>query len=335
MPKRSRLLLAGDIGGTKTKLAVYRPEDGLRAPVDLQVFPSANYASLEALVGEFLKGKDWNIGRASFGVAGPVNDGRVRVTNLDWVDDERSLSAALKMPVTLVNDLVSVASAIPLLEPGDEVTLNAGVPQPEGAIGVVAPGTGLGEAFLVWVNDRYVPCPSEGGHTDFAPTNPVEVDLLAYMLTRHMHVSYELICSGLGLPNLYAFLRDTGRFPEPDWLAAELSLAVDPTPVIVQSAMENKAELCVAAMRLFVSILGSELGNLALKVYATGGVYIAGGIPPRILPFLKEESFLQSVMSKGRFSDTMANMPVKVIVNPDTGLIGAASHGLENGRKSV
>jgi len=334
MPKRSRLLLAGDIGGTKTKMAVYRIEDGLRAPLDLQVYPSTNYASLEALVGEFLKGKDWNIVHASFGVAGPVNDGRVRVTNLPWVDDECSLSMALNMPVTLVNDLVAVASAISLLGPGDEVTLSAGVAQPEGAIGVVAPGTGLGEAFLIWVKDRYVPCPSEGGHTDFAPTNPTEVDLLAYLMPLHMHVSYELICSGLGLPNLYAFLRDTRRFPEPDWLAGELSRSIDLTPVIVQAALEKKADLCVETLRLFVSILGSEVGNLALKVYATGGIYLAGGIPPRILPFLQTDDFLQSLKAKGRFSDTMANLPVKVIVNPDAGLIGAATHGLENGRKN-
>jgi glucokinase len=335
MPKRSRMLLAGDIGGTKTKLAVYRPEDGLRAPVDLQIFPSANYASLEALVADFLKGRDWSIGRASFGVAGPVSEGRVRVTNLDWVDDERSLGTALKMPVTLVNDLVAVACAIPLLDPGDAVTLNAGTPQPEGAIGVVAPGTGLGEAFLVWAADRYVPCPSEGGHADFAPTNLLEADLLAYMLPRHLHISYELICSGLGLPNLYAFLRDTSRFPQPTWLAEELAQAVDPTPVIVQAALDNKADLCVETLRLFVAIMGSEVGNLALKVYATGGVYIAGGIPPRILPFLQGEGFLQSLKAKGRFSGMMANLPVKVIVNPDAGLIGAASHGLEDGRENV
>ena len=331
MPRRSRLLLAGDVGGTKTKLALFRPEDGLRAPLDLQVYPSANYPSLEALVGEFLKGRDGTIGRASFGVAGPVSEGRVSVTNLHWVDDERSLGAALKMPVTLVNDLVAVAQAIPQLEPEDAVVLNAGIPKPEGAIGVVAPGTGLGEAFLVWVNDHYLPCPSEGGHTDFAPTNPVEVDLLAYLMPLHLHVSYELICSGLGLPNLFAFLRDTGRFPEPAWLADKLSGAVDPTPVIVQAAMEQRSDLCVEALRLFVSILGSEVGNLALKVFATGGVYIAGGIPPRILPYLKEAGFLHSMLSKGRFSDTLANIPVKVIVNPDAGLIGAASHGLEIG----
>jgi glucokinase len=211
------------------------------------------------------------------------------------------------------------------------VILNPGVPEPEGAIGVVAPGTGLGEAFLVWADDRYVPCASEGGHSDFAPTTPLEADLLAYLLPRHLHVSYELVCSGLGLPNLYAFLRDTGRFPQPAWLADELAGAVEHTPIIVQAALENRSEVCVEALRLFVSILGHEVGNLAVKIYATGGVYIAGGIPPRILPFLQAEGFLQALKAKGRFSDMMANLPVKVIVNPDAGLIGAASHGLENG----
>ncbi len=332
MPRRTSLVLAGDIGGTKTKLAVYQPKDGPRRPLAEGTFASTDYPSLEALAGEFLDGKNWSIARACFGIAGPVTNGRVRVTNLDWVDDESSLSAALKTPVHLVNDLVATAYAIPHLDGKDLLELSAGEAVPGAAYGILAPGTGLGEAFMVWTGNRYTPFPSEGGHADFAPTNPLELDLLHFLMPAHLHVSYELVCSGLGLPKLYAFLRDTGRFPEPDWLRQKLAGSFDPTPAIVQAAMEGKAELCVETVRLFISILGSEAGNLALKVYALGGVYIAGGLLDHMLPFFEEENFLQAFRAKGRFSDLLARVPVHLVVNPEAGLIGAASHGLEIGR---
>ncbi len=332
MPGHKPLFLAGDIGGTKTKLAVFDPKVGPRHPIAEMTFPSSNYTSLEALVSAFLDGKDWSISHASFGVAGPVAEGRVKVTNLDWVDDESSLSASLKFPVHLINDLVAIACAVPHLESADLLDLNSMKAEPEGGVAVIAPGTGLGEAYLVWDKDHYVPGPSEGGHADFAPTSPLEIELLTYLLPRHLHVSYELVCSGRGLPNLYAFLKDTKRCPEPDWLARELSGVVDPTPTIVQAALDGRAEICVEAVRLFVSILGSEAGNLALKVVATGGVYLAGGMPGHILPFLKENGFLQAFTAKGRFADMLSRIPVSIIVNPEAGLLGAAGYGMNIGR---
>ena len=314
-------MLAGDIGGTKAKLAIYHPKDGPRHPLAEATLQSADFASLEALVAQFLTGKGGSICRAGLGIAGPIVNGRVQVTNLPWLVDERTLRADLGTPVAILNDLAAIALGIPFLEAQDLATLNKGTPAPNGAIAVIAPGTGLGEAFLIWNGDAYVPCASEGGHTDFAPTNLTELELLSYLMSRHEHVSYEWVCSGLSLPNIYEFLRDTRRYPEPEWLKIELSRAKDAPPIISQAAEAGKAEICVEALRLFVSILGSEAGNLALEVLATGGVYLGGGIPPRILPFLKEGSFMQAFMSKGRFSEMLAKVPVHVICNPEAGFL--------------
>lgn len=331
MPKKDQFLLAGDIGGTKTRLAIYHPKDGPRHPLAEATFPSADFLSLEALVAEFLRDRGWSIYRASFGIPGPVVDGRVQVTNLPWVVDERALSAELGAPVTLLNDLAAIAQGIPFLEARDLVTLNTGTPAPDGAIAVIAPGTGLGEAFLIWNGDSYVPCASEGGHTDFGPITQTELELLSYLMSRHEHVSYERVCSGIGLPSIYEFLRDTGRYPEPGWLKTELSQAKDPTPVISQAAVTGKVEICVETLKMFVSILGSEAGNLALKVLATGGVYLGGGIPAHILSFLTDAHFMRAFTAKGRFSEMLARVPVHVIRNPEAGLFGAACHGLRIG----
>jgi glucokinase len=326
------MLLAGDIGGTKTSLAVFSRGAGLRNPLAEATFPSADYPSLEALVSEFLAQIDLKVERANFGVAGPVVTGRATVTNLPWVMDETQLEKALDIPsIRLLNDLDAIAHAIPRLEPSDLHTLHEGQPAFGGAIAVIAPGTGLGEAFLTWDGSRYRSHASEGGHTDFAPTNPLEVELLRYLLERFEHVSYERICSGMGLPNIYAYLKDSGLAEEPDWLAEQLAGASDPTPVIVRAALDNErtCELCTVTLNTFVSILGAEAGNLTLKILATGGVYLGGGIPPRILPILEQRLFLEAFRRKGRFSDLMAQIPIHVILNPKAALLGAASHGLE------
>ena len=333
--KDNQFILAGDIGGTKTTLAIFHPEAGPHRPVDKTTFPSRSYPSLQALIEEFLKGKQYQFGKAVFGVAGPVVDGQARVTNLSWTPDIQTLREALGVPVSLLNDLEAIAHALPFLESKDLETLNPGRPVQHAPLAVIAPGTGLGEAFLLWSGTSYVPYPSEGGHADFAPTTTTELELLAYLLPRFGHVSYEQVCSGRGLPNLYAFLKDSGLFQEPGWLHEELDLADDPTSVIVQSALEGKAEICTAALEQFVSILGSEAGNLALKVLATGGVYLGGGIPPRILPFLRSSTFIQSFNRKGRFSGLLSNIPVHVICNPEVALIGAACHGLETVQHDV
>ena len=326
------MLLAADIGGTKTNLAIFSPEAGPRAPLAEARFPSADYPSLEALVREFLSQVDVEVEWASFGVAGPVVAGRATITNLPWVMEEEQLQATLNLSsARLLNDLAAIAHAVPFLESADLHTLNEGQPTPGGAIAIVAPGTGLGEAFLTWDGSRYRPYASEGGHADFAPTNPLEIELLRYLQHRFQHVSYERVCSGRGLPNIYAFLKHSGYADEPDWLAEQLAAADDPTPVIVNTALdrEKTCELCVATLDTFVSILGAEAGNLALKVLASGGVYLSGGIPPRILPALEQERFMEAFRSKGRMSDLLARVPVHVILNPKVALLGVACHGLE------
>ncbi len=323
------VLLAGDIGGTKTALALYAVEHGPRQPLTQATFPSQNYASLESIVREFLADRAVRVTRASFGVAGPVDNGRAQVTNLPWIVEAQALSAVLEAPVVLLNDLAAIAHAIPYLKDADLETLNAGQVDPHGALAIVAPGTGLGEAFLVWDGQRYRPFPSEGGHADFSPTTPLQVELLIYLQARFDHVSYERVCSGKGLPNLYAFLKDTDRYSEPKWLHDDLARAADLTPVIVQAALDQRAEISVATMDLFVSILGSEAGNLALKVLATGGLYLGGGIPPRILSLLTPAAFLSAFTRKGRFADVLARVPIHVIRQPQVALFGAACHGLE------
>ncbi|HEX6305110.1 MAG TPA: glucokinase [Anaerolineales bacterium] len=323
-------ILAGDIGGTKTKLGIFSSAAGPHHAEVQEIYRSGKYDSLRAIVKQFLSETEEEIAFASFGVAGPVVGGRAKITNLKWVIEEHDLSRALGgVPVHLINDLNAIAHSIATLEDDDYTTLNPGELDPQGAIGVVAPGTGLGEGFLVWDGARHVPAPSEGGHTDFGPTSLEEVDLLVYLQRRFDHVSYELICSGMGMPNIYAHLKDSGRFVEPDWLREKLDAESDQTPVIARAATQEKVDIAVATLERFVSVLGAEAGNLALKVMATGGIYLAGGIPPRILPQLRHGHFMHAFTKKGRFSDLLSQIPVHVILQPDVALFGAAKHGLE------
>ncbi len=323
------IFLAGDIGGTKTTLALISTDLGPRRPLTIETIPSGEHPSLESIVTRFLAHKVVPLNRAVFGVAGPVVDGRARVTNLPWTVDANNLQQILDAPVRLLNDLEAIAHVIPFLEDAEVESLNRGEPVEHGPLAVIAPGTGLGEAFLLWDGTRYQPHASEGGHTDFAPTNQTEAELLAFLLPRLGHVSYEQVCSGRGVPHLYAFLRDTGRVAEPAWLREKLALAGDLTPIIIQAAIEERADICTAVLDLFVSILGSEAGNLALKVLATGGVYLAGGIPPRILPQLKTQALMRAFTSKGRLSEQLARVPICVVCDPHAALFGAAYHGLE------
>jgi glucokinase len=325
------LALAGDIGGTKTRLGVFSPGQGPRTPLAEETFASSRYPSLEAIVQEFLSRVDLRVDHATFGVAGPVVGGQAKVTNLPWRMDERQLRDALGFSsVRLMNDLEAIANGVPSLEPDDLHTLNAVEPSAGGAIAIIAPGTGLGEAYLTWSGSRYLAHPSEGGHAEFAPVNELEIGLLRYMLERFEHASYERVCSGIGIPNIYAYLRDSGYAEEPAWLAEELAAADDRTPIIANHAMsgEGACELCTATLSTFVSILGTEAGNLALKILATGGVYLGGGIPPRILPALQDGRFMEAFQDKGRLRPLMERMPVHVILNLQVALLGAACHCL-------
>ena len=329
------MLLSGDIGGTKTILALISPQAGPCDPLVEIRFPSAAYPNLETIIQEFLEQLDPPIAPASltatFGVAGPVIQGKSAITNLPWVLDEFKLSQAIGIPaVTLLNDMAATAYAVPFLEPHELHRLRAGEPDPSGAIAVIAPGTGLGEGFLTRQGQTYQAHPSEGGHSSFAPQNLLELELLRYLIERFDHVSTERVCSGQGIPNIYAFLKDKGYAEEPPWLAEKLAAADDPTPVICKAALDQSrpCPLCAATLETFVSILGAEAGNLAAKVAATGGIYLGGGIPPHILPALENKCFLQALQQKGRLSDMLAHIPIYVILNPKAALLGVACHGL-------
>jgi glucokinase len=325
------MLLAGDVGGTKTSLAVYSAEAGPNAPLSQATYLSAEYPSLQSLAHDFLSQVDLPVERAVFGVAGPVIAGHAEITNLSWVISEAELQTALSLSsVVLLNDLQAIATGVPFLEAEDLHTLSAGEAVLHGTIAVIAPGTGLGEAFLTWDGSRYRAHGTEGGHVDFAPADELQDGLLRYVRERFGHVSYERVCSGMGLPNIYDYLRDTGYATEPEWLAQALQAAGDRTPVIVETALssERSSTLCMATLDMFIAILGAEAGNLALKVLATGGMYIGGGIAPRILRRLQQGRFLERLQAKGRFSELLSRIPVHVILNPKVALLGAACHGL-------
>ncbi len=326
------MLLAGDIGGTKTNLALFDSREGAPAPLKAETFPSGAYASLEAVLKEFLLSVDEQIEHACFAVAGPVVAGGANITNLPWVMQEQHLKETLEFTsVHLMNDLAAIAYAVPYLKESDLYTINAGNAVAGGSIAVIAPGTGLGEAFLTCDDQgRYVAHASEGGHVDFAPVNAVQMELLRYLQENYDHVSYERLCSGIGIPNIYAFFKDTGRFEEPEWLTRRLAEVDDPTPVISTAAQDEtrSCAICDATLETFVEILGAEAGNLALKVLATGGVYLGGGIPPRILPLLETGELMSAFLQKGRFLRLLNLMPVQVILNQKAALLGAAYYAL-------
>lgn len=327
----STRMLAGDIGGTKTVLAIFdEPGAGLPiAPLLEKTYPSNQYDSLDDIVRQFMAEINYPIAAASFGVAGPVVNGRSAITNLPWVVETSSLQKTLSLDaVTLLNDLESIANAVPYLAGDDIITLQPGTADPTGTIGVIAPGTGLGEAYLTWTGSRYESYPSEGGHTSFGPATQLQQELLIYMWQQFKHVSYERVCSGSGIPNLYNFFKETGKYEEPAWLAEELSTVSDKTPTIVRHALAETADICVATLNLFIEILAGEAANMALKLLATGGIYLGGGIPPRIIPQLQASNFRDVFANKGRFGKLLSQLPVMIICNPKVALYGAAYQGL-------
>lgn len=334
MNYRGLTILAGDIGGTKTNLAIVSAEAGIKSPLAEATFSSKKYPDLESIIQEFLisRAKEIHINCASLGVAGPVICGRAKITNLPWTIDKTELIRKFGFSsVCLCNDLLACAYALPTLKSDDLYTLNEGTFDPEGSIALVAPGTGLGEAYLTWCKTHYHAFPSEGGHADFAPTNMLEKGLLDYLGAHFDRVSIERVCSGHGLANIYRYLRDTGHSEEPDWLSGILSAVNDPVPVIIEAALDagRSCMLCQSALNMFMHILGTEAGNMALKMMASGGVYIGGGIPPRIIEVLKKSSFMDAFCHKGRISGLMSRIPVHVIMNPRTALIGAARYGMD------
>jgi glucokinase len=317
------MFLAGDIGGTKTVLALYEGAN-VTTPKREQTFANHDFDSLAAIIDQFLKEETAVPHNACFGVAGPVRNREADLTNLPWRISAPKIESTFGWPVRLLNDLEAIAYAVPHLQPDDLVTLNKAPVDETGPIAVIAPGTGLGEAFLTWNGRTYQPAASEGGHVSFGPTTARQIELLAYLLPRLGYVSYERVCAGVGIPNLYDFLRDAGHYEEPDWLRQALADAADKTPVIVNAALAQKAPICEAVLDLFVEILGDEAGNLALKIMASGGVYIGGGIPPRILHHLQNGRFLHHFTHKPPHSDLLRQTAVHVIGNPKVALYGAA-----------
>lgn len=306
------MILAGDVGGTKTHLALY---DGMRLIKD-EKFSSHKFSGLTEIIRKFNTGK---IDKACFGIAGPVNNGRCKATNLPWIVDEKELEVELKIPkVWLINDLVATSWGIQALKQSELATLNEGVPQ-RGNQAVIAAGTGLGEAGLYWDGKQYRPFPCEGGHVDFAPRNQDEVNLYQYLRKKYTHVSYERILSGPGLEHLFWFLVENKKKKE--------KLEGEEIPrLITEKGLSGESEICREALDWFSSIYGAEAGNLALKFLATGGVFIGGGIAPKILKVLESGNFMRAFVDKGRFDTLLKQIPVKVILNEDTALLGAAEY---------
>jgi len=324
------MILAGDIGGTKTNLALFQEQDGKLKLAAEQLYRSKDHAGLEEIIVAFAQSelfqaaKTENIRAACFGVAGPVVNGISKTPNLPWIIAVSNLQQTLTLEkVRLINDLESTAYGIPVLSPDEMITLSEGVPGQVGNGALIAAGTGLGEAALHWEGKDHRPVASEGGHGDFAPRNELEIELLRYLMNRFGHVSYERALSGPGIYNLYCFLRDSHHGNEADWVREKMKTE-DPAAVVTQTALSGKDDLCVQALHLFVSIYGAEAGNLALKTMAVNGLYVGGGIAPRIAEKLKDGTFVQSFQDKGRLSALMKSIPVKVILNPKTALLGAA-----------
>lgn len=324
------MLLVGDIGGTKTDLAVYTVEGSASTCMARQSYPTNHYTDLVPLVQKFLQEHDAQARRAVFAVAGPVVAGEARVTNVPWTLEEARLRTVLGLEqVTLLNDLVATAHAVPTLTDEALLTLNAGAPEPGGALAVIAPGTGLGEAFAICLGNHYIACPSEGGHADFAPVDERQGGLWRYIQGHYGHVSVERVCSGSALPMMYDYMRSMMYDAELPEVNAQLANSTDRTPIIVQAGMDEKSPspVCAAVLDLFTDILAAEAGNLALKVLSTGGVYIGGGMPLRILPLLQRSRFMAAFMDKGRFGHMLSKMPVHVIKR-QVALEGAAAFGL-------
>jgi glucokinase len=317
------LILAGDIGGTNARLALFETQNGGFHLLSSTVFPSRQYSGLDQIVKEFVAQSGAHPSLACFGIAGPVTNGRVEASNLPWVIESRRLADELKIPeALLINDLEATGWGVGALAPDHLVPLNR-VSSIPGNQAVIAAGTGLGEAALYWDGRRHHVFASEGGHSDFAPLNGLEDELLEYLRGRFGHVSYERVLSGPGLVNVFEFLRDTGKGKAPDWLVAAM-VESDAAKAISEAGLRGQCPMCGQALDIFVSVFGAEAGNLALKMKAVGGVFLAGGIAPKILPRLQSSNFLEAFLDKGRLRSLMAMIPIQVITDDKLALLGAA-----------
>ncbi|MDQ2832278.1 MAG: glucokinase [Acidobacteriota bacterium] len=323
------MILAGDVGGTKIHLALYNFANGRLQPVRDKKFPAHEYTRLDDVVLEFLGVGEPDAAKivaACFGCPGPVRDGRLKLTNLPWELDTRDLVKSLSIPhIFLINDLEANGYGIPELAPESIFTLHAGDPHASGHAGLMAAGTGLGEALLIWDGTKHRPIPSEGGHCDFSARSSREIALLEYLRqTLKGRVSWERVVSGIGIKNVYNFLKDVEKINEPGWLHDRMQTE-DPNAVIGQCAEDGSSSLCFETMKMFAAAYGAEAGNIALKVLATGGMYLGGGIAPKILKTLQNGAFIQAFLDKGRLSPLLESIPVKVILDDTCALLGAAA----------
>jgi glucokinase len=323
------MILAGDIGATRTRLAAFETEGSRLQGAVEKIYMSQEHGGLPEILTQFTRTEGIPVHSACLGVAGPVRNGRSKISNLPWVIDSREVAKQLKLnSVGLLNDLEAYAYGIDALESKDFITLSEGSEDAEGNRAVISARTGLGVAGLYWDGFRHHPFACEGGHADFAPKNDLQTELLAYLQKKYGRISCERILSGPGIRNIYEFLRDAHKAEEPDWLRDEMNVAHDVPALISKLALEGKSAICDQALSIFVSVFGAEAGNCALHYMTTGGIFIGGIIAGKIVRRMQDPIFMESFLAKGRMEALLKDMPVKVILNDDCGLIGAARYTL-------
>ena len=329
MEEDRTMILAGEIGATRTRLAAYESDGNTLSKVVEKIYMSQQETGLPDIISNFVKTEGIPVQSACFGVAGPVRGGKCQISNLAWTIDSRDLATLLKLKsVGLINDLEAFAYGIDGLESKDFVTLSAGIEDAAGNRAVISARTGLGVAGLYWDGFRHHPFACEGGHSSFAPSNEIEIELLQYLHQKYGRVSCERVLSGPGIKNIYDFLRDTKKAEEPAWLTEQLRTAQDAPALISQVALENKAAICDRTLSIFVGIYGSQTGDCALNFMSTGGIFIGGSIAAKIVPRMKDPIFMQSFLDKGRMQSLLRDMPVKIVLNDDSGILGAARYTL-------
>lgn len=323
------MILAGDIGGTNTRIALFSQEGGRLTMQQERNYPSGGHKSLEEIVNLFLRAESAQVEVACFGIAGPVLNGKAFPANIPWVVDSREISQRTAIAnVWLINDLQAHAYGTAVLEPTDLIVLNSGQRR-DGNAALIAAGTGLGEAGMYWDGAEHYAFAGEGGHADWAPVNELELALHGHLMKRFGHVSCERVLSGPGIKNIYDFLRDSKTEPEPPWLKAELDQAADPVVLISQYGLEGKAAICEHALDIFVSVYGAEAGNLALRLMAVGGVFVSGGIAGKILSKMQGPLFMKAFVEKGRLQSLMETVPVHLIINEHIGVLGSARYAFK------
>jgi len=323
------MILAGEIGATRTRLAAFETEGNRLKCVVEKNYVSQQHDGLSGILADFIKTEGIPVHSACLGVAGPVRAGRSKISNLPWIIDAREVAKQLKLPsVGLLNDLEAYAYGIDGLESKDFITLSEGADDADGNRAVISAKTGLGMAGLYWDGFRHHPFACEGGHADFAPRNALQTELLVYLQKKYGRISCERVLSGPGIRNIYDFLRDTHKEEEPEWLRTEMAAAPDPPAMISKLALEGKAAICDQTLSIFVSIFGAQTGNCALNFMSTGGIFIGGVIAAKIVPKMKDPVFLESFLDKGRMETILKDMPVKIVANDECGMIGAARYTL-------